>query len=195
MHQSSNQLPRSYQRASTSSSHPSRAVKKAPNQQNPHDGTRQLFLSQQGHRHRATQRKTTRAETGHEGRTLRGSSHTDAAKRRSHRSGNQRERRLGNRAPAERLQKCNVARVTERRRCHNKPPSEFDTVQAPTMEQECGETSWIKRLICSLRQEKSTLSAPTDRKGPKTPPWYTGDVWTQLVTEVVVVCVFGVSVV
>ena len=40
VHQSSNQLPRSYQLASTSSSHPSRAVKKAPNQQNPHDGTR-----------------------------------------------------------------------------------------------------------------------------------------------------------
>ena len=69
----------------------------------------------------------------------------DAAQRRSHRSGNHRETRLGNRAPAERLQKRNVARVTERRRCQNKPPSEFDTVQAPTTEQECGETSWIQK--------------------------------------------------
>ena len=63
------------------------------------------------------------------------------ASRRSHRSGNHRERRLGNRAPAEPRHKRNVARVTER----NKPPSEFDTVQAPTTEQECEETSWIKK--------------------------------------------------
>ena len=112
VHQSSSQLPKSYQRASTSSSHPSRAVKKAPNQQNPHDGTQELFLSQETHRHRGTQRKTTWAEDGHEGRTLWGSSHTRRSK------GSQPSKRQPSRKKTGQQSSCRTAAQTQRCQGH-----------------------------------------------------------------------------